>query len=280
MGQLFNQWRQSKLFGIMSLIAAILKRICRGMNNVFGMFGRIFLWLVLILFLIFFLPFFVLATPEVKAYRNLHPTMDMCREGLDSGWSILADADSSNDENAAIAKDKSKPWGTLLRCALQRHVIPSQSGKKQLDYHLSFLEFNESGEPYRLVWRGENGDETISSKKFNELLPKDYRELDAKKQRDAVPITQLDVLRHHLMKTPSNYVIVFAHGWRHDASIGDTNVSDLRLYAAHAARFLEQRCEMEGLYCDTKVTAVYIGWRGARVNEAFLRRIFRRVYRR
>jgi hypothetical protein len=76
------------------------------------------------------------------------------------------------------------------------------------------------------------------------------------------------VLRQHL-KTGSNYVVVFAHGWRHDASIGDLNVADLRLYAAHAARFLAERCETEGLYCDTRVTAIYIGWRGARVNERF-----------
>ena len=98
--------------------------------------------------------------------------------------------------------------------------------------------------------------------------------MEASEQIDALPITQLDVLRHHLMNIPSNYVIVFAHGWRHDASIGDGNVADLRHYAAHVVRFLEERCETEGLYCGTKVTAVYIGWRGARVNEAGLRRYF------
>lgn len=266
----FDHSRQSRILGVMALFAAGLRRVWRGMKFLFGALAGVFLGLILI----FFLPFAVLPTPKVKAYRNLHPALGICKEGLDNGWSILADPDSSNNENAAIAKDKSKPWDTLLRCALQRHVVPSKAGKKQLDYHLAFLEFKESGEPYSLVWRGEKGDESISSEKLNELLPKDYLELEYGEQIDAVPITQLDVLRHHLMKVPSNYVIVFAHGWRHDASIGDANVADLRLYAAHAVRFLEQRCETEGLYCDTKVTAIYIGWRGARVNEAFLRRYF------
>ena len=69
-------------------------------------------------------------------------------------------------------------------------------------------------------------------------------------------------------------MLVFVEGWRHDASIGDQDVADTRLYAANAARFLAQRCATETRFCDMKVTAVYIGWRGARVDEKGLIRDF------
>ena len=83
-------------------------------------------------------------------------------------------------------------------------------------------------------------------------------------------ISQLDVLKAHL-STGRNFVIVFIHGWRHDAEIGDNNVADLRLYAAHEARFIRERCATEPSFCDVKVTAIYVGWRGARVDEQGLK---------
>lgn len=126
------------------------------------------------------------------------------------------------------------------------------------------MEYKESGEPYSLVQDKENGDEAT----FADFLNKLIREGSANP-----PVEQLDALRQHL-RGRSNYVIVFAHGWRHDASIGDSNLADLRLYAAHAARFLAERCEIERLYCDTRVTGIYIGWRGARVNERFWEEYF------
>ncbi len=71
-----------------------------------------------------------------------------------------------------------------------------------------------------------------------------------------------------------NYVVVFVHGWRHDAALGDPDVGHLRRYLAHAARFLAERCrhDRRDLYCDTKVTGIYVGWRGARVDEKYLQR--------
>jgi hypothetical protein len=66
------------------------------------------------------------------------------------------------------------------------------------------------------------------------------------------------------------------HGWRHDASIGDTNVRDARHYGAHVARFLADRCEKykQIEFCGVTVTVVYIGWRGARVDERKLQQHF------
>jgi hypothetical protein len=239
-------------------------------------------------FLLFFLiPFligmFVLSTPRDQAYRNFHVALPLCQDGLRTGWTVLAESepkeekgiggewiDASNDETHAVAKDSI--WGKRLRCSLQRHVIPvvgdaADATKKPVEYYLGFLEYKENGEPYSLVQDGVNGDETLSTDFLEKTIP----------AKDAKPtIDQLDVLRRHL-GSGSNYVIAFVHGWRHDASIGDRNVADLRHYAAHTARFLAERCEFENLYCDTKVTAIYVGWRGARVDENGMRITFGRV---
>jgi hypothetical protein len=270
----------------MSWIISIPAGIWRGIKWLFVAAGRFAFGLFLGLFLVFFIPFVVLSTPRVQAYRDLHPESPICQQGLRDGWPDIAgtglskvgafehaaaDAiDVTNDENALVDKDVA--WANRLRCALQRHRIPSAGGKP-IEYYLSFLEFQESGDPYPLMWHDDQGDRAISSEKLQELLPPDYLTLDRAGQIDALASTQLDVLRHHLVRSESNYVIVFAHGWRHNASIGDQNVADLRLYAAHAVRFLAQRCETEGLYCNTRVTAVYVGWRGARVDEPGLSRV-------
>jgi hypothetical protein len=269
----------------MARIVSILRRAGRAIKWLIGGFAKFLLGVFLFFFIAFAIGNFVLSTPMVQAYRDLHPALPVCQDGLKNGWPDIAEiglskvsqfehaaadtADVTNDENALVDKDPA--WGIKLRCSLQRHVVPS-ANKKPIDYYLSFLEFQESGNPYPLIWRDDKGDKNISAEMLQGLLPPDYLKLSGREKIDAQVSTQLDVLRHHLMKSESNYVIVFAHGWRHDASVGDHNVADLRLYAAHAVRFLAQRCETEGLYCNTKVTAVYIGWRGARVDETRLRR--------
>jgi hypothetical protein len=226
----------------------------------------------------------VIDTPKDRAYRNLHPLANSdCQDGLQHPWQVLADVnrqkaaagetdedgwiDPSNSELDAVEKEAR--WETRFRCSLQYHEIPivgaaASDVAEPLRYHLAFLEFRESGEPYSLVQEDESP-----------LSAKEVKALQGSSQR--VPVTQLDVLRNHL-STGSHYVIVFAHGWRHDASLGDQNVADLRHYAAHVSRFLVERCADERRrnappeHCGMDVTAVYIGWRGARVDEKKLRR--------
>ncbi|WP_018262266.1 hypothetical protein [Methylobacterium sp. WSM2598] len=244
---------------------------------------------ILLVLGLFFVNYVVLSTPKAAAYRNLDPSVPECREGLGQGWTILAETgrgligpaaiddggwrDASNDEDAAIAADPR--WGTRFRCALQRHVIPAERpGAAAIDYTLGFLEFQEDGEPYALVSGGAGDDDVESTTAM--LSRAVEAQMIARGGRAAgirPVITQLDALVRHL-STGSHYVLVFVHGWRHDARIGDRNVADLRLYAAHAARFLQQRCPSDPRACETKVTGIYVGWRGARVDERGLRRLF------
>ncbi len=245
---------------------------------------------VLLVLGVLFFNYVVVSTPKDHAYRNLDPSAPGCADGLAHGWTILADRgvvalasgktmegdgwrDPSDDETDAVAHDVK--WATLLRCSLQRHVIPArQPDDVPIDYTMGFLEFQEDGEPYALVADAGGRDETIDSAMLQHAMEAEMHAHHNMTMAQVHPvITQLDALRQRLA-SGSNYVLVFVHGWRHDASIGDQDVADARLYAAHAARFLAQRCSAEGRYCDTKVTAIYLGWRGARVDEAGLKRTF------
>lgn len=186
----------------------------------------------------------VFATKRNEAHRNLHPQHADCANSSD--WSVLAE--SQNNELLAIERDPS--WQRKLRCAIQTHSVPTASGdstsQERLKFNLAFLEFMEDGSPQPLEGRPAGSAE----------------------------LSQYALLQRHLLSTPSNFVIAFAHGWRHDAKIGNDNVSDLRHYAAHAARFLAERCNKEGRFCGTTVTAIYIGWRGARVDEVRIKQTF------
>lgn len=239
---------------------------------------------------VLFVNYVVLSTPKARAYRNLDPGAPACRDGLATGWTILAEAgretlrtamepkdggwvDASNDESVVVARDAA--WATRLRCALQRHVVPASGpDARPIDYNLGFLEFQENGEPYALVAPGRGGGDTaITSAMLQNAMESEMQQKAMSAAQVTPVLTQLDALKAHLA-TGSHYVIVFVHGWRHDARIGDRNVADLRLYAAHAARFLAQRCPTEPHYCDMKVTGIYLGWRGARVDEKGLKEVF------
>jgi hypothetical protein len=267
--RLFRLWR-------------LYERVARAVMSI--LFGS-----VLVFLSVLFVNYVVLATPKIQAYRNLDPDVPVCANGLETGWTVLAEtgreklrdivdtdddgwSDPSNDENDVVARDSA--WSTALRCALQRHVVPATTpGAKALGYTLGFLEFQEDGEPYALVSSDARGDKPITSAMLRDAMETRMRARPEAAHMVRPIITQLDALRAHL-STGSHYVMVFIHGWRHDARIGDQNVADLRFYAAHAARFLAERCPIDPAACDTEVTAIYVGWRGARVDEKGLKELF------
>jgi hypothetical protein len=266
--------------------AHAMRRLLHYIALPFRLLARLIYIGAAVLFLPFIFVYFAAATPKDQAYRDLHPFANrMCADGLANPWEVLARInenkakdggvdeegwiDPSNSEVDAVKKDRI--WEDRFRCSLQYHRIPFiENGihvqERDLRYHLGFIEFRETGEPYSLGL--EDG----------EPVPVDHMETlrDAYDKPRPV-VTQLDALRKHL-SSGSHYVIVFVHGWRHNASIGDQNVADLRHYAAHAARFLRERCadeerrQIKKDHCDMEVTAIYIGWRGARVDEAGMRR--------
>jgi hypothetical protein len=240
--------------------------------------------LLLLAFLAVLLTSWAVSTPKDQAYRVLDPASADCNMQADErgnysspAWNILAAY--GNDENVAAEEDEAGHWDKRFQCAIQRHEIPysgaDDNNRSPLGYTLAFLEFKEDGEPHELI------KDTHQLFTMSELTDRvSYIERSQWK-----PITQLGALGAHLRSVQkrahtdefgnvvnhSNYVIAFIHGWRNDASIGNGNVTDLRAYAAHVARFLRDRCNAgEREHCGREVTAVYIGWRGARLNEKSL----------
>ena len=179
------------------------------------------------------------------AYRDL-----ACPVAQDDGWPDLALAKATNDE-ASLARHNAT-WRERLSCAIQRHSIPMQATgapPRALSYDLAFLEFQDDGAPYLL-------------RDANQQVARDSK---------GRAVGQLDDLLRTLRDGGPYFVIAFAHGWRHDASIGDGNVADLRVYAAHAARALKDRCASgDARYCAMRIMAVYLGWRGSRADETGL----------
>jgi hypothetical protein len=225
-----------------------------------------FVWLfALLVAILAVLILIVPTTPRDVAYRNVDPASEVCGFSPAQAWDVLADPAGKsdtpvdNDEIKAIEKFPSGGWERRFACSLQRHTISAANGGDSLFYNLAFVEFREDGSPYELIkdlGQPYSLDELSSRVRF---VNKDKRE----------PITQLRAVTNLLRQTSGrNYVVAFVHGWRHDARIGDDNVAALRTYAAHAARFLKERCHAgEQEQCDRVVTAVFIGWRGAKIDE-------------
>jgi hypothetical protein len=196
-----------------------------------------------LVFLVFLVEVFWVS-PRNVAYRYVAPLplddAGPCGEQLVNPLALANH--HNNEEEAHLSKD-----GAGLECMLQFHVVPSVASSKwhqtdkpigPIGFYMAFLEFQESG---RLAETGLDG--TILQR------------------------SQLELLGEHLSKQKNNFVLVFIHGWRHDARIGDDNVANARVYAAYAASALDYRCKTTGKYCDYTVTAVFVGWRGARVDE-------------
>ena len=113
-------------------------------------------------------------------------------------------------------------------CSLQHHqfLIGHESGPR--DYYLGFIEFDDQG------W-------------FN--------------QHENVGRQQMEALFRFLYAHDNDVLlVVYAHGWRHDASPCDENVACFR-------RLLEQLAFMERYKGDSRtVVGIYVGWRGLSVS--------------
>ena len=227
------------------LIVLVLLRLVIGLPRLLLKSFLVFVGIVLTIALAIFLIEALWVSPRDIAYRYVSP--DATSPPNACAWqqhNPTALANFANSEDKAQLSGKGQAG---LECMLQYHVVPSLPNDTwyrsdrpigPISYYLSFLEFQESG---RLAEKGLDGSVLARS--------------------------QLDVLEDHLKRQKNNYVLVFIHGWRHDARIGDDNVANARVYAAHAASALDYRCKTTGKDCDYTVTAVYVGWRGARVDE-------------
>jgi hypothetical protein len=78
---------------------------------------------------------------------------------------------------------------------------------------------------------------------------------------------QFDQLKQHLTKDGPHIVVVYIHGWRHDANVGNSDVKRFRTMLAYTRRAMQVRCKGAGTdaqtdYCNHQLTGVYVGWPG------------------
>jgi hypothetical protein len=243
----------------------LFRALPRGLIRLLGLVAIVFLLAALV---IIFTNVFI-SVPYNVAFRALDPDSPACRFG--EPWTVLAEVD--NDEGRAIERKidrgKSIDWEERLRCSIQTHAIPGYEPREgaefgapiSLVYDLAFLEFQENGDPYVLCderdYQNHECDGTV------------FRPTPGVEERHR---SQLDALLDRLARNgDKNFVVAFVHGWRNTAELGNGNVADLRIYAAHAARNVVDRCIWgDARFCGMKVTAIFVGWRGARTDEARL----------
>lgn len=113
--------------------------------------------------------------------------------------------------------------GAASGCYVQRDRLVLDGTSEAIQYQLNFLEFQENGA------------------------------LREPGQWDAIS----DALSQ---PGGAKYVVLFVHGWRHDARPDDTNVRSFRAMLAYSARHLHERQETYGK--DARVIGIYIGWPG------------------
>ncbi|PIE13020.1 MAG: hypothetical protein CSA70_07080 [Rhodobacterales bacterium] len=131
------------------------------------------------------------------------------------------------------------PWIRAARVAGQRLFHSDQ-------YHLAYVEMNDAG-----------------------VL--DVKASGGGGQGGQKGTFQLDQLLSHLdanrRQGVQNYVIVYVHGWRHDAAIRDGDALKFRRMLGYTRAALNTRCVEQGRYCNAALTGVFLSWQGRVVDE-------------
>ncbi len=171
-----------------------------------------------------------------------------CTKG-DNPYRTLASKIEPSCDNAFLLKDDeystAKSHEDRTKCYLSPFTvlgakawaeIPSKwTIKHPASYMLSFVEMAESTAALK---RAEQRDDLLASLRLNN-------------QND-----------------DQNVVLVYVHGWRHDADIGNGNVRRFRTILGYTRSALNARCIEVGKYCEAKLTGVYLSWRGRSFAES------------
>jgi len=249
--------------GILRIAVRIIKISWRAITRAmkFGLYALLLAAVIMVSGNLFF------HAPRTVPHRALSPNAAACKDGSDKGWRVLAESKGGqvpNDELSAIGV-RGEEWRAKFACVVQRHVMPgyraSDGSIRDLTYDFGFIEFREDGKPYALR-------EPCDPTKERYCQEEGYGPVRLSSK------TQLDAVLASLGSAGPHYVMVFVHGWRNDASIGNANVAEFREYAAHVARFIEDRAALNPSHQKPHLTAIFVGWRGARTDETWLRKKF------
>lgn len=113
-------------------------------------------------------------------------------------------------------------------------ILQKSTAEPDSPYMLGFIEFDDQGQ----LWQRDQMN--MISDKFNEIAGRE------------------DVL-----------IIVFVHGWKHNAEDGDGNINEFRKALKNMAK-TETKNSNKYKYKTRKVLGVYLGWRGESIDVDYL----------
>ncbi len=167
-----------------------------------------------------------------KAHRVLGPDAEVC-----------SDAVTTNNEDhgnpSAIPAAQCYFQTTIIPGvdAWQAEIPPTGKAIREHDrFKLAFVEFDDKGQ-FRTTHDQVDGAPSLGEQ-------------------------QWQTLQSHLGDGQDDYVIVFIHGWRHDAAYGDGDIHKFRRMLSYARAALNTQCVKDERYCETRLTGVFLGWRG------------------
>lgn len=175
------------------------------------------------LYILFFVTF--LGLPSVFIFSAISPIVD------DKIYRNEFSSNSSCEIQLLINPDALKNTKPS-RCSIQEIQLPiskknTSNEQSELFYKLAFLEFKEDG------------------KLFSEQQISNILELiKAEKEKQKL-------------------VVVYVHGWRHNADFGNKDLHRFRTLLAYSRQFLRQRKLNE----DRELIGIYVSWRGIEVEE-------------
>lgn len=159
--------------------------------------------------------------------------------------------------------------GFTNRDEAQRNALPNSDECKSINEHRNFYpdSNDESDLPLENSWRCANQIiRTKSIRKSGGALQRglefglNFLEFN-KKGTLRIPQQLADL--NNQLTTGKHFLIVYIHGWRHDAGKNDSDVQKFRTLLAYSAQFIKQRKNGKaGNYSNHTVTGVYIAWPG------------------
>lgn len=179
-------------------------------------------------------------TPIDHVYRPL-PLMTQVKAGTDPGCDIPIEL-ARGDYNASANSETTSGQTNVSRtsCYLSTYIVPNAD-----------------------LWENQPGQHTIEEPDRYTLS---FVELPDYRPNLRAP-EQLEDLLRHLSGDNQDIVMTYVHGWRHDADIGNSNVLRFRTMLGYARSALNARCKEVGQYCKSRLTGVYVGWRGRSFSE-------------
>lgn len=210
-----------------------------------------------------------------------HPTNRAFRDGVGKNTpSILAlDTPNADPHHPSIQQQPERPHQPCGTSTVIANGKPYQDMVATVGHPcIAFLEFDDMGEPF---------DRTENHQHVGSRLEGRPHELDAALDliRDSRSYSDEISEDTHQQRSPLPIIVLFIHGWKHNASEPDLNVQGfektIRYLSGQPVSGLRSRScaemtdsltlshQQQCQYANHPIIGIYVGWRGDLVNKYF-----------